>query len=105
MDEREPLDWLAVRVIAAAAPEDKPRLAQVFGEADTIGRHLPLHAVPGAARACWLMVCAIEAERHGDPWARVLTDAAHHALLEAARPMEPLVTFAPATPAELTDDR
>jgi hypothetical protein len=103
MDEREPLDWLAVRVIAAAAPEDKPRLAKVFGEADTIGRHLPLYATAGAARACWLMVCAIEAEHHGDPWARVLMDAARTALLEAARPMEPLVMMAPANAAELTD--
>ena len=59
----------------------------------------------GALRACWLQVTAMEAHGRGDPWARVLSEAAAAALLDAARPMELIVVHAPDTAQELTDGR
>lgn len=101
--EERALDWLMVSLVRDAHPEDRERLAEAFGAADTIGRHLPAYAVPGAIRACWLSVVALQAELAGDPWAPVLREAATAVLLDAAGPMEPLVTRAPRDPRELTD--
>lgn len=59
-------DPLLASLMASVPEEHRHRVASLFGAADLLGRHTPVHDVPRIIAAVWLTFATLDAWERGD---------------------------------------